>query len=171
MYLIDTNVVSEARCGTREAVRWLKAVDPDAIHLSVVTLGEIMRGIAMKAQNDPPSGVPSLGVAPEAPPRSWRAHPAGHRPHRPGMGAARRHASAWRRRWFDRRDGHRPRPHHRHPQCRGFRRHARVGSEPLGQPSALDATPVPASAPARSAAACRSPLSGSRRGTRSLPAP
>ena len=53
MYLIDTNVVSEARCGTREAVRWLKAVDPDAIHLSVVTLGEIMRGIAMKAQNDP----------------------------------------------------------------------------------------------------------------------
>lgn len=53
MYLVDTNIVSEARRGTPEIVRWIKAVDPRSIHLSVITLGEIMRGIAMKAKHDP----------------------------------------------------------------------------------------------------------------------
>jgi len=43
MYLVDTNVVSEARRGAPEAVRWLRSVDPLAVHLSVITLGEIMR--------------------------------------------------------------------------------------------------------------------------------
>jgi predicted nucleic acid-binding protein len=48
MYLVDTNVVSEARRGTREAVAWLRSVNPSTIYLSVLTLGEIMKGIAMK---------------------------------------------------------------------------------------------------------------------------
>lgn len=53
MYLVDTNIVAEARRGSREAVEWLRAVDPQSVHLSVITLGEIMRGIALKRRSDP----------------------------------------------------------------------------------------------------------------------
>jgi predicted nucleic acid-binding protein len=53
MYLVDTNVISEARRGTAEAVAWMRSVDPQAIHLSTLTLGEIMRGIALKQKSDP----------------------------------------------------------------------------------------------------------------------
>jgi predicted nucleic acid-binding protein len=53
MYLVDTNVVSEARRGSREAVAWLRSVNPLAVHLSVITLGEIMRGVALKQKSDP----------------------------------------------------------------------------------------------------------------------
>lgn len=53
MYLLDTNVVSEARRGTPQAVSWLRSVDPLKVHLSVLTLGEIMRGIALKQKADP----------------------------------------------------------------------------------------------------------------------
>ena len=41
MYLIDTNV-SEARRGTREAVRWLKAVDPEVIAATAIVHGLII---------------------------------------------------------------------------------------------------------------------------------
>lgn len=53
MYLVDTNVVSEARRGSPEAVAWLRSVDPANVHLSTLTLGEIMRGIALKQKTDP----------------------------------------------------------------------------------------------------------------------
>ena len=53
MYLVDTNVLSEARRGTTEARNWLRSVDPATIYLSVITLGEIMKGIALKMQADP----------------------------------------------------------------------------------------------------------------------
>ena len=53
MYLLDTNIVSEARRGTAEAVSWLRSVDPRSVHLSALTLGEIMRGIALKQKSDP----------------------------------------------------------------------------------------------------------------------
>ena len=53
MYLLDTNIVSEARRGTRPAVEWLRSVRPDMLHLSVITLGEIARGIALKERADP----------------------------------------------------------------------------------------------------------------------
>jgi toxin FitB len=53
MYLVDTNVVSEARRGSQPAVAWLRSVDPASIHLSTLTLGEIMRGIALKQKSDP----------------------------------------------------------------------------------------------------------------------
>ncbi len=56
MYLIDTNVLSEARRGTREAVAWLRLIDPLTVHLSVVTIGEVARGIArLRLRNDPRS--------------------------------------------------------------------------------------------------------------------
>lgn len=53
MYLVDTNVVSEARHGSPQAVSWLRSVDPGSVHLSTLTLGEIMRGIALKKKSDP----------------------------------------------------------------------------------------------------------------------
>ena len=52
MYLVDTNVLSEARRGSREARIWFRSVDPTAIFLSVITLGEIMKGIAVKLRTD-----------------------------------------------------------------------------------------------------------------------
>lgn len=53
MYLVDTNVISEARRGSAQALAWLRAVDPESVHLSTLTLGEIMRGIALKQKSDP----------------------------------------------------------------------------------------------------------------------
>ncbi|MBB4239100.1 type II toxin-antitoxin system VapC family toxin [Rhizobium esperanzae] len=53
MYLVDTNIVSEARRDTQQAVSWLRSVDPLSIHLSALTFGEIMRGIALKQRSDP----------------------------------------------------------------------------------------------------------------------
>jgi toxin FitB len=53
MYLLDTNVVSEARRGSKPAAAWLRSVDPAGVHLSTLTLGEIMRGIALKQKSDP----------------------------------------------------------------------------------------------------------------------
>lgn len=48
MYLVDTNVISEARKGkkaNRGTQEFWHAVDPDAIYLSVQTIGEIRRGV------------------------------------------------------------------------------------------------------------------------------
>jgi len=53
MYAVDTNVVSEARRGSPQATGWLRSVDPASVHLSTLTLGEIMRGIALKRKSDP----------------------------------------------------------------------------------------------------------------------
>ena len=53
MYLIDTNVVSEARRGSPEATAWVRAVRGRPLHVSVITLGEIMRGIELKQRKDP----------------------------------------------------------------------------------------------------------------------
>jgi len=55
MFLVDTNVISEARRGDEPAVKWLRSVDPRAIRLSVVTLAEISRGAALKQKRDPKS--------------------------------------------------------------------------------------------------------------------
>ena len=52
MYLVDTNVLSEARRGSKEVRIWLRSIDPTTIYLSVITLGEIMKGIALKRRAD-----------------------------------------------------------------------------------------------------------------------
>jgi len=46
-YILDTNVISElvARKPSSKVVAWLESVDPDSIYLSVITLGEIKKGI------------------------------------------------------------------------------------------------------------------------------
>jgi predicted nucleic acid-binding protein len=53
MYLLDTNIISEARRGSQPAVRWLKRADSEACFISVLTLGEIVKGAAMKHRKDP----------------------------------------------------------------------------------------------------------------------
>jgi predicted nucleic acid-binding protein len=53
MYLVDTCVISEARRRSPEAVAWLRSVNPDSVFLSVITVGETMKGIVMKARTDP----------------------------------------------------------------------------------------------------------------------
>jgi toxin FitB len=53
MYLLDTNIISEARRGSPEATAWIRSVKGRALHVSVITLGEIMRGIQLKERKDP----------------------------------------------------------------------------------------------------------------------
>ena len=53
MFLLDTNIVSDARRGAPVVVSWLQSADPRSIYLSALTLGEIGRGIALKQKSDP----------------------------------------------------------------------------------------------------------------------
>jgi toxin FitB len=53
-YLLDTNVISEAR-RTRphpHVQAWFGKIDPAALFISVLTLGEIAKGIAMRARRN-----------------------------------------------------------------------------------------------------------------------
>jgi len=53
-FLLDTNVVSEIRRGRDLRVRaWAREVDDIDLHLSVLTLGEIRKGIEMLRDRDP----------------------------------------------------------------------------------------------------------------------
>lgn len=53
MYLVDTNIISDARRNIPEALTWMQSTPREEIYLSVVTLGEIARGIARKERSDP----------------------------------------------------------------------------------------------------------------------
>jgi len=55
-YLVDTNIFSELRKRSPEATAWIRSVDPASIHLSVVTVGELAKGAALKARRDPAGG-------------------------------------------------------------------------------------------------------------------
>ena len=53
-FLLDTNVVSEIRRGRDPGVRaWAGEVDDIDLHLGVLTLGEIRKGIEMLRDRDP----------------------------------------------------------------------------------------------------------------------
>ena len=54
-YLIDTNVISEVRKGTKcdaNVAAWWESVDDADIYLSVLVLGEIRKGIERARAND-----------------------------------------------------------------------------------------------------------------------
>ncbi len=55
MYLLDTNVLSALRRPDRapQLVRWLAGRSEDQLYLSVITLGEIERGIAQQFTRNP----------------------------------------------------------------------------------------------------------------------
>jgi predicted nucleic acid-binding protein len=52
-YLIDTCVLSEARRRSAPATAWLRAVDPAELFLSVITIGEVAKGVALRERTDP----------------------------------------------------------------------------------------------------------------------
>ena len=54
-FLLDTNVIAEVRKGSRANAHvrsWFAALDPDAVLLSVVTIGEIRKGIENVRRRD-----------------------------------------------------------------------------------------------------------------------
>lgn len=54
-FLLDTNVIAEIRKGARANANvrsWFAALDPEAVLLSVVTVGEIRRGIENVRRRD-----------------------------------------------------------------------------------------------------------------------
>jgi len=55
MYLLDTVVLSELRKARRDAgvAAWIAAVDATDLHLSVITLGEVERGISKQRRENP----------------------------------------------------------------------------------------------------------------------
>lgn len=48
-YLLDTNVLSEVRrpVPNRQVLEWLEQVDEDRVHLSVISIAEIARGVRL----------------------------------------------------------------------------------------------------------------------------
>ena len=57
-YLVDTNILSELRKRERVDARvaaWLATVPPDELFVSVLSLGEIRRGIELIRRRDPAS--------------------------------------------------------------------------------------------------------------------
>ena len=53
MYLLDTNVVSDAQRRLPKPTAWIASIDPASISLSVITLGEIELGIVKQLKIDP----------------------------------------------------------------------------------------------------------------------
>jgi predicted nucleic acid-binding protein len=56
-YLLDTNVLSETRKrqADEQVVSFLTQAEPSAIYISVLTLGELRKGVAHKRRTDPES--------------------------------------------------------------------------------------------------------------------
>ena len=56
MFLLDTDVLSALRRRDRhpEATGWLAAQETSDLYLSVMTVGEIQRGVAQQEQHNPP---------------------------------------------------------------------------------------------------------------------
>jgi toxin FitB len=52
MFLLDTNVVSEAFRGSPEALAWFELPGSRPLHLSVISLGEIERGVVLAQRRD-----------------------------------------------------------------------------------------------------------------------
>lgn len=53
MFLLDTNVLSAIRKRDPEASGWLSRIERGTSWISVVSLGEIAKGVAMKQRRDP----------------------------------------------------------------------------------------------------------------------
>jgi predicted nucleic acid-binding protein len=61
-YLLDTNVLSETRkkLADERVMRFLSSAEPSVLFLSVLTLGELRKGVALKGRSDP-SAARALG--------------------------------------------------------------------------------------------------------------
>lgn len=58
MFLVDTSVIVETRRRQPDAnvLAWFQRTDPARIHVSVLTLAEILKGAALLAGRDPSTG-------------------------------------------------------------------------------------------------------------------
>lgn len=56
-YLLDTNVISETRKSHADSgvIAFLSAADTSGLFLSVLTLGELRKGVALRRRADPPT--------------------------------------------------------------------------------------------------------------------
>ena len=56
-FLIDTNVISETRKRAPDArvLAWFRQADQKDLFISVLTLGELVKGVARRARTDPPA--------------------------------------------------------------------------------------------------------------------
>jgi predicted nucleic acid-binding protein len=54
-YLLDTNVLSETRRkkADERVMAFLAGTEPSALYISVLTLGELRKGVALKSRSDP----------------------------------------------------------------------------------------------------------------------
>lgn len=54
-YLLDTNILSETRKkqADEKVVAFLTSADPSSIYISILTLGELRKGVAQKHRTDP----------------------------------------------------------------------------------------------------------------------
>jgi toxin FitB len=54
-YLLDTNILSETRRkqSDQRVIDFLSAADPSTLYISVLTLGELRKGVALKKRTDP----------------------------------------------------------------------------------------------------------------------
>lgn len=61
-YLLDTNVLSETRRkqADERVIRFISSTEPSVLFLSVLTLGELRKGVALKGRSDP-SAARALG--------------------------------------------------------------------------------------------------------------
>jgi predicted nucleic acid-binding protein len=57
-YLLDTNVVSETRkkIAHEGVLKFFAMADPSTLYMSVLTLGELRKGVALKGRSDPEAG-------------------------------------------------------------------------------------------------------------------
>ena len=53
-YLLDTNILSETRKkqANEQVISFLSAAEPSSLYISVLTLGELRKGVALKKQSD-----------------------------------------------------------------------------------------------------------------------
>lgn len=61
-YLLDTNIISELRKPRRSAavVQWIEGVGPESLFISVITIGEITKGIAKRRRTPGGAAAESL---------------------------------------------------------------------------------------------------------------
>ena len=134
MLLLDTDVLSALRRRERNpaVTRWLEAQRTADLYLSVVTVGEIERGIAQQRRRNPPFAEdlatslaePSAGVV-------RRTGAADRHPHRATLGAALRRSRSRQRGSADCRDCAGARPDRRNAQHETLRADGRPGAQPV----------------------------------------
>ncbi|MFT9000027.1 MAG: type II toxin-antitoxin system VapC family toxin [Acetobacter syzygii] len=62
-YLLDTNILSETRRSRadKKVMNFLASLNPESLYTSVLTVGELRKGVAVRCRTDPETGA-SLGA-------------------------------------------------------------------------------------------------------------